>query len=107
MKLSDLLATTPDLATLRGQALILAPQLHDTLTAVQDALPPDRQNRVQPQPLTDGRWMLCADVLTEVHPGGLYAEGFGRLPQSVFPQVEVLPIAEALALRPPAEEMTP
>jgi hypothetical protein len=107
MTLADLLATTPDLSSLRSLALILSPSLHAILTAAQAALPAGRQNRVQPQPLSDGRFMLCADILSEVQPGGLYAEGFGRLPASAFPLVEVLPIAEALALRPPAEEMTP
>lgn len=101
MNLLNLINGSPDLATLRGFALILTPAHHATLTAAQAALP-ERTLVVEPQPLADGRWMLCADVLAEVHPGGIYSEGFGRLPQSVFPEVEVLPIAEALALRPQA-----
>lgn len=38
-----------------------------------------------------------------ISPGGLYVEGFGQLPPEVFPSVEVLPMADALALRPVVE----
>lgn len=103
MNLAELLATSPDLATLRGLALVLSPALHDTLTAVQATLP-ERACVVQALPLTDGRWMLGADLLSEIGPGGLYADGFGRLPAAAFPTVEVLPMSEALALRPVEDE---
>lgn len=51
-------------------------------------------------PLTDGRYMLGADLLTEIGPGGLYSEGFGQLPQEALPLVQVVPLTDALALRP-------
>lgn len=99
MNLPELLATAPDLTTLQSLALVLSPALHDDLVAVQDQLP-DRACAVQALPLVDGRWMLGADLLSEIDPGGLYADGFGRLPVTAFPTVEVLSIAEALSLRP-------
>jgi hypothetical protein len=98
VNLSDLLATGPDLVALRGLAIVLSPALHDMLSAVQAQLP-DRACVVQALPLADGRWMLGADLLSEIGPGGLYADGFGRLPSSTFSSVEVLPMSEALALR--------
>ena len=65
---------------------------------------PDARNRVAPVQLSDGRWMLCADVLREALTGGLYAEGFALLPPELFSVVDVIPMADAVALLPIAEE---
>ena len=102
MNLAELMATNPDLPTLRGLALVLSPVLHDTLSAVQAQLP-DRACVASALPLTDGRFMLGADLLSEIGPGGLYADGFGQLPPAAFSSVEVLPLAEVLVLLPDAE----
>ena len=56
-----------------------------------------------PVPLTDGRLMLCADLLTETGPGGLYAQGFAHLPAELFPQVAIFPMAEAVSMIPQAD----
>lgn len=103
MNLSELLQSPPDLATLRGLALILTPELHTALAAAQAALPGERRFTVAALELTDGRYMLGADLLSEIGPGELYVEGFGQLSPDVFPSVEVLPMADALALRPVVE----
>jgi len=50
--------------------------------------------------LTDGRWMLTADILTECLPGGLVYGGFSQLDSARFGEIEVVPLAEALALLP-------
>ena len=50
--------------------------------------------------LADGRFMLTADILTECLPGGLVYGGFSQLDAGRFDEVEVVPIAEALALLP-------
>lgn len=55
---------------------------------------------VDPKRLTDGRWMASADLLTEVGPGGLLAEGFAQLNASRFVEIEVVPMADAVALIP-------
>jgi hypothetical protein len=55
-----------------------------------------------PRVLTDGRLMLCADVLTEVMPGGLLHAMWAVADQAVLlPSVEVIPWADAVALLPP------
>jgi len=55
-----------------------------------------------PSPLTDGRLMLCADVLTEVRPGGLLAAMWAAADQSdQGAAVEVMPWEEADAMLPP------
>lgn len=102
MNLPELLQAQPDLATLRGLALILSTELNATLEEVQAQLP-SRTCVAQASPLTDGRFMLGADLLSEIGPGGLYHDGFSQLPQEFLPLVEVLSMAEALALRPEPE----
>ena len=59
-----------------------------------------------PRTLTDGRLMLCADVLTEIAPGGLLHAMWEAADQQVLGQaVEVLPWADAVALLPPDPPM--
>ena len=59
-----------------------------------------------PSPLIDGRWMLCADVLTEVRPGGLLAAMWSAADQRVLgTSVEVIALDEAVAMLPPPPPM--
>jgi hypothetical protein len=51
-------------------------------------------------PLSGGRFMLLADILTECLPGGLVYGGFSQLDAGRFNEIEVLPLAEAVALLP-------
>jgi hypothetical protein len=53
-----------------------------------------------PRTLTDGRYMLTADILTECLPGGLVYGGFSQLDAGRFGEIEVVPLADALALLP-------
>jgi hypothetical protein len=53
-----------------------------------------------PRLLTDGRWMLTADILTECSPGGLVYGGFSQLDAARFGEIAVVPMADALALLP-------
>jgi hypothetical protein len=56
-----------------------------------------------PRTLTDGRLMLCADVLTEIEPGGLLHAMWEAADKAVLAQaVEVLPWVDAVALLPPS-----
>jgi hypothetical protein len=55
-----------------------------------------------PRVLTDGRLMLCADLLTEVMPGGLLHAMWAAADQAtLLASVEVIPWADAVALLPP------
>ena len=57
-----------------------------------------------PTLLTDGRLMLCGDMLTEVMPGGLLHAMWQAADKAVLGEaVEVMPFAEALALLPPQQ----
>jgi hypothetical protein len=85
-------------------AMVFGDDAKSALQAVQ-AQRPDAHNRVAPVQLSDGRWMLCADVLREALLGGLYSEGFALLPPELFSQVDVMPFAEAVALLPKQVEL--
>ena len=54
-----------------------------------------------PRLTTDGRFMLTADILTAVVPGGYLFDMWRHADQSMLlPNVEVVPIADAIALLP-------
>lgn len=84
-------------------ALVFGPALAQRLAEVQA----DHGNPTHvpaPVPLTDGRFMLTADILTECV-GGFLAEPFSHLDAGRFNEIEVVPIAEALTLLPPPTPM--
>jgi hypothetical protein len=89
----------------RGLALVFAPALAARLSQLHAAY--GSTNCVPlPSPLTDGRLMLGADVLTEVAPGGLLAAMWGHADQTVLgASVEVMPWGEAVAMLPEPEPM--
>ena len=101
MTLTDLLSQAATLtdAEAKGYALVFDQAAYDVLIAAQEQQP-NAQHRVGPVQLTDGRWMLCADLLTEIGPKGLYAEGFKLLSADLFDQVEVIDWVEAVKLIP-------
>lgn len=103
MKLADL--TLPiSLADARQYALVFTPQLAGRLAELH-AEHGSRYCVPMPRALTDGRLMLSADVLTEIGPGGLLHGMWEAADKGVLMQsVDVLPMAEAIALLPPAVE---
>jgi hypothetical protein len=60
----------------------------------------DPRHVPSPRRLTDGRFMLTADILTECLPGGLVYGGFSQLDAARFSEIEVVPLADAVALLP-------
>ena len=56
--------------------------------------------RIEPRLLTDGRWMLSADLLSEVGPAGLLADGFAQVNAARLAEIEVVPMSVAVALIP-------
>ncbi len=87
----------------KGYALVFTPQLAARLAELhaQHGSP----NCVpMPRTMVDGRLMLCADVLTEIGPGGLLHAMWEAADKAVLGQaVEVIPWAEAVAMLPPDE----
>lgn len=104
-----------DVAFGRSHFLVFSEALCQRLVNVQ-AWHGDQRHAPNPQPLTDGRWCLSADVLTECLPGGLVHGGFSHLDPNGFSDIEVLPVADVAAIwysadatrpRPPVPEMPP
>lgn len=100
MKLSDLPIPISD-ADAKALALVFTPQLAGRLAQLHAQY--GSPNCVpMPRMLTDGRLILCADILTEVMPGGLLHAMWAAADQAtLLSSVEVIPWAEAVALLPP------
>jgi hypothetical protein len=92
MTFADLLLSPPELATLRGLWLVLPPDVAASALAKQE-LYGDPAHRIAPIAGPDGRFALCADLLTEIAPGGLHAVLFARLDAGKFAAVEVIDTA--------------
>jgi hypothetical protein len=89
----------------RGLALVFPPALATRLGQLHAAYGSSNCVPV-PSPLTDGRWMLCADVLTEVRSGGLLAAMWSAADQAVLgASVEVIAWGEAVAMMPEPDPM--
>ena len=85
-------------------ALLFQPQLAQRLAQLHrvygrpDCVP-------QPVRLADGRLMLTADILTAVEPGGWLHDMWQAADKAtLLPAVEVVPIADAMALMPQPQE---
>jgi hypothetical protein len=103
MTLADLINQPLTYETAKNLALVFSPELAAQLAAVQSEHGNPR-HVASPVDLIDGRKMLCADLLTEIAPGGLYSGGFAHLPSELFPLVEVVPMSAVLPLLPQPEE---
>jgi hypothetical protein len=104
MTLSDLITQPVSYEKVKDLSLVFSSELAAQLTAVQ-AEHGNPRHVAMPVDLTDGRKMLRADLLTEIGPGGLYAQGFSHLPVELFPLVEVLPMSQILPLLIQPEEI--
>jgi hypothetical protein len=82
-----------------AHALVFDAALAQRLAEVQ-AQHGDPRHVPAPRTLTDGRWMLTADILTECLPGGLVYGGFSQLDARRFDEIEVVPLADVVALLP-------
>jgi hypothetical protein len=99
MTLSDITLPISD-ADAKGLALVFTPALAGRLAQLHAEHGSPNCVPV-PRALTDGRLMLCGDILTEVMPGGLLAGMWAAADQAVLlPNVAVIPWADAVALLP-------
>lgn len=103
MLLSDLTLPMP-YADCKDLALVYSYEVAVTLYQVQEEHGDPRHVPAGRQ-LTDGRWMLCGDILSEVGEGGILAGGFAYITPEMMAEIEVVPLADALALIPPEEPL--
>lgn len=100
MTVADLLPSLPlPYDEARQYGLVFDAALAQRLAEVQAETP--SRHYARPVALTDGRHLLCGDLLSEVGAGGLYAQGFAKLDAGRFDEIEVIPWADAVALLPP------
>lgn len=89
----------------RQLALVFTPALAGRLAELHAAHGSQKCVPV-PRVLTDGRLMLCADVLTEIEPGGLLHAMWASADKNVLnAAVTVMSWADAVALLPPDPPM--
>jgi len=94
----ELLPYLPLPADYAGQwGLVFGADLAVRLAEVQAERP--SQHYARPTLLTDGRYLLGGDLLSEV-PTGLYGPGFNHLDATRFDEISVMPWADAVALIP-------
>ncbi len=98
MWLSDLSLPLP-YADCKDLALVYPYEVAVTLYGVQKEHGDPRHVPAGRQ-LTDGRWMLCGDVLSEVGEGGILAQAFAFMTPEIMAHVEVVPMSEATDLLP-------
>lgn len=92
-----------DLGWARLHALVVSAELASRLLEVQGEVG-DGRYRLQPAARSNGTYWVGADLLTECVPGGFLHAAFSRLDAARFDEIEVVPIAEALALMPQPQE---
>jgi hypothetical protein len=105
MWLSDLSLPLP-YADCKDLALVYPYEVAVTLYGVQEEHGDPRHVPAGRQ-LSDGRWMLCGDVLSEVGEGGILAQAFAYMTPEIMAQVEVLPMSEVAGLVPKEEAEPP
>jgi hypothetical protein len=98
MLLSDLTLPLPH-ADCKDLALVYSYDVAVLLYSVQEEHGDPRHVPAGRQ-LADGRWMLCGDVLSEVGEGGILATGFSFVTPEMMQQIEVIPLADAIAMLP-------
>ena len=98
MTLDQLLQGDVSVDDLRSMWLVFDADIAQRLKDAQPAY----QHQVAPIVLTDGRYALCADLLTEKD--GIYAPTFQALDQTAFPLVNVIHSNEIVSLLPTPEE---
>ena len=98
MTLDQLLQGDTNADDLRSMWLVFDDAIAQRLKDAQPAY----QHQVSPIVLTDGRFALCADLLTEKD--GIYAPTFQALDQTAFPLVNVIHSNEIVSLFPTPEK---
>lgn len=88
-----------DLGWARLHALVVSAELASRLLEVQGEVS-DGRYRLEPVARSNGTYWVGADLLTECVPGGFLHAAFSRLDAARFDEIEVVPIADALALLP-------
>jgi hypothetical protein len=87
----------------KAYALVLPLATVTAMNAAQEAVASTR-HKVQPVATTDGRWLVSADILPELAPGGLFEPAMAHFDADALGGVEVMPWVDGVALLPVVKE---
>ena len=103
MKPLDYIATNPSTEDMASKALLFSAALNDAMQAKQGNI--DTNHRITPRLLTDGRYGICCDILSETGEGHIFRELFSVLDMAVLNTAELVDMSEMVALLPEPEEV--
>ena len=86
-----------------GYGLVYGADVYNLIMSIQTE---DMQHRIGPVATADGRYITCADVLTEAV-RGIMKPVFDQIPPETAMVVEVVPWDDAVALLPVPEPLAP
>lgn len=99
MTLEYLLLDLPPIGELQQLYLVFDSAINTELLVIQENNFSNNQNKIATLQLTNGQYMLCADILTEVE-DGIYSGGFSLVPTELYPLVQVITLEELMPLLP-------
>ena len=98
----EYIASNPSYEESRGKWLVFNAANKTSMLAKQKGI--KTNHRVIPTELTDGRWAVCCDVLTELGEKGVYRRLFAALDRGKLNTSEILTSAEIAPLWPVTED---
>jgi hypothetical protein len=98
----EYIATNPSYAEARTKWLVFSPALKDAMLAKQDTI--QTSHRISPIELTDGRWAVCCDLVTEIN-GGVFTPLFAALDQAALNTATIIEQSEFETLLPEPENI--
>jgi len=96
---SEYLATNPTAAEASQNFLLFSKDLRDSMVTKQDTIV--TRNLISPMLLTDGRYGVCCDLLTEIGDGGIYKDIYDLLDKVLLETAIIVSKSDFLALIPP------
>jgi len=103
MKPIDYIASNPSIEDMKSKALLFPAALHDAMQAKQGNI--DTNHLVSPVLLTDGRYGICCDILSETEEGHIFHELFNVLDMAVLNTAEIADMSELVELLPAPEPL--
>ena len=103
MKPIDYIATNPSIEDMQSKALLFSAALYHAMQAKQGNI--DTNHLITPVLLTDGRYGICCDILSETGSGHIFSEIFGALDTAALNTAEIADMSELVELLPAPEPL--
>ena len=102
MKPIDYIESNPTIEDMQSKALLFSATLHDAMQVKQGNI--DTNHLITPVLLTDGRYGICCDVLSETGEGHIFHELFSVLDKALLNTGELVDMSDLMELIPEPEE---